>query len=134
MVQYFFEKGKQKHSRPNLRLPLDLLPAFSGYHWPGNVRQVENTVERLIVLCDGNEITLKDLPEPMRTSAVSDDLIRIELPPQGLDLDAVERELITRVLDKFGGNKTRAAAYLNLSRKAFLYRLEKVNTLSRAAG
>ncbi|MCX6631186.1 MAG: hypothetical protein NTW28_26540 [Candidatus Solibacter sp.] len=79
-MQHFFEVGKQKHSRPSLRLPPDLLPAFSAYRWPGNVRQVENLIERLIVLCDGNEITLDDLPAPMRAAAVSDDLIRIELP------------------------------------------------------
>jgi DNA-binding NtrC family response regulator len=132
MVQHFFEKGKEKHSRPNLRLPADLLPAFTAYRWPGNVRQVENLMERLIVLCDGNEITANDLPAPMRAEVVSDDLIRIELPPQGLDLEAVEKELITKALHKFGGNQTRAAAYLNLSRKTFLYRLEKYGIVSRA--
>ena len=132
IVQYFFERGKQKHGRANLRLPPELLPAFTSYRWPGNVRQVENLIERLIVLCDGNEITLNDLPETMRPHAVNDDLLRIELPPQGLDLEAVEKELIAKALDKFGGNQTRAAAYLNLSRKTFLYRLEKFGITSRA--
>jgi DNA-binding NtrC family response regulator len=133
MVPYFFEKGKQKHSRPNLRMPPDLLPAFSAYGWPGNVRQLENAIERLIVLCDGSEITMNDLPEPMRAAAASDDLIRIELPPHGLDLEAVEREILTKALHKFGGNQTRAAAYLNLSRKTFLYRLEKFGIVKGAA-
>src|SRR5581483_4137270 len=100
VVQYFFEKGKQKHGRPNLRLPPQLLPAFTSYRWPGNVRQVENLIERLIVLCDGNEITVNDLPEAMRSHAVNDDLLRIELPPQGLDLETVEKELIVRALNK----------------------------------
>ncbi len=133
MVQYFFDKGKQKHERPNLRLPPDLLPSFTAYRWPGNVRQVENMIERLIVLCDGNEVTMKDLPEPLRGAAVSDDLLRIELPQQGLDLEALERELITKALQKFEGNQTRAAAYLNLSRKTFLHRLGKINILTREA-
>jgi two-component system NtrC family response regulator len=133
LVQHFFEKGKEKHSRPGLRLPPDLLPAFSAYRWPGNVRQVENLIERLIVLCDGNEIRASDLPAPMRAEALSDDLVRIELPPQGLDLEAVEKELITKALHKFDGNQTRAAAYLNLSRKTFLYRLEKFGIVTRAA-
>src|ERR1035438_4469418 len=104
MVQFFFEKGKQKHQRPGLRLPPDLLPAFTAYRWPGNVRQLENIIERLIVLYDGTEITINDLPATMRESVVSDNLIRIELPPQGLDLEAVEKELIARSLAKFGGN------------------------------
>jgi len=132
IVQYFFERGKEKHGRPNLRLPPDLLPAFTSYRWPGNVRQVENLIERLIVLCDGNEITVQDLPEAMRPQAVNEELLRIELPPQGLDLEAVEKELITKALNKFQGNQTRAAAYLNLSRKTFLYRLEKFGIVDRA--
>lgn len=133
MLQYFFDKGKQKHSRPNLRLPPDLLPSFTGYRWPGNVRQLENLVERLILLSDGNEITMNDLPQQLRAAAVADELIRIELPPQGLDLEAVEKELLTKTLHKFGGNQTRAAAYLNISRKTFLHRLAKFGILRHRA-
>ena len=133
LVQYFFEKSKQKHARPNLKLPPDLLPVFSSYRWPGNVRQLENLMERLVLLCDGSEITVDDLPEPMRAGAVSDELIRIELPPQGLDLEAVEKELLGKALQKFDGNQTRAAAYLNISRKTFLHRLAKFGIVRRAA-
>ena len=132
MLQFFLEKAKRKHSRTNLRLPPELLSAFTSYRWPGNVRQLENLVERLILLCAGNEITLNDLPEQMRT-AVSDDLIRIELPPEGLDLEAVEKELLRKALDKFSGNQTHAAAYLNISRKTFIHRLEKFGILRHAA-
>jgi transcriptional regulator with PAS, ATPase and Fis domain len=132
MLQFFFERGKQKHSRPNLRLPADLLPAFAGYRWPGNVRQLENLVERLILLCDGSEVTLNDLPEQMRT-VPSENLIRIELPPEGMDLEAVEKELLRKALDKFSGNQTHAAAYLNISRKAFIRRLEKFGILRHFA-
>ncbi len=124
MLQHFFEKGKQKHGRPNLRLPPELLPAFSAYRWPGNVRQLENLVERIILLCNGNEVTMEDLPEQMRDVA-GVDLIRIELPAEGLDLEAVERELLAKALNKFDGNQTRAAAYLNISRKTYLHRLAK---------
>ena len=91
MVPYFFERGKQKHSLPNLRLPPDLLPVFTGYRWPGNIRQLENLIERLIVLSDGNEIKMNDLPEPMRAAAASDELVRIELPAQGLDLERLKK-------------------------------------------
>lgn len=125
MLQYFFERGKEKHARPNLRLPPELLPAFTAYRWPGNIRQLENLVERLILLCNGHEITMNDLPEPMRTATGSEELFRIELPIDGLDLEAVEKELLTKALDKFDGNQTRAAAYLKISRKTFLHRLGK---------
>lgn len=125
LVQHFFEKSKQKHARQGLRMPPDLLPVFTAYRWPGNIRQLENLMERLVLLSVGNEVTMQDLPEPIRATEVSDELIRIELPPNGLDIEAVERELLAKALEKFGGNQTRAAAYLNISRKTFLHRLSK---------
>jgi two-component system NtrC family response regulator len=79
---------------------------------------------------------MHDLPEAMRTTpaSASEELIRIELPPQGLDLEAVEKELLTKALQKFGGNQSRAAAYLNISRKAYVHRLAKFGVLKRSAG
>lgn len=132
LLQFFFERAKQKHARPNLRLPPDLLPLFAAYRWPGNIRQLENLIERLILLCDGTEIRLNDLPEQMR-APVSDDLLRIELPPEGLDLEAVEKEILGKALAKFEGNQTRAAAYLNISRKTFIHRLSKFGILRHTA-
>jgi DNA-binding NtrC family response regulator len=126
MVQYFFDSFKRKHSRPNLRLSPDLLPAFTAYRWPGNIRQLENLLERLILLSDGIEIRMNDLPEQLRTGVTDDELLRIELPEDGLDLEAVEKELLLKALNKFGGNQTRAAAYLNISRKTFIHRLDKI--------
>jgi two-component system NtrC family response regulator len=134
LLEYFFEKGKKLYGRTSLRLPAQLLPAFSSYRWPGNVRELENLVERLIVLCDGNEIRREDLPEAMLASTSDHNSLHIELPPGGLDLESVEKELLTRALQKFGGNQTKAAAYLNLSRKTFLYRLEKFGILKPGSG
>ena len=62
-----------------------------------------------------------------------DELIRIELPPQGLDLAAVQKELLTKALSRFRGNQTRAAAYLNISRKTLLHRLTKFGILRGSA-
>jgi len=96
---HFFEVCKAEALTPSLRLPPDLLPALVAIAGP--VMSAGGEPDRaLIVLCDGNEITLNDLPAPMRAAAVSDDLIRIELPEQGLDLEAVEKELITKALHK----------------------------------
>ncbi len=92
MVQYFFDKCKQKHDRPNLRLSPDVLPAFAAYRWPGNIRQLENLIERLILLSDGNEIRMNDLPEHMRTACATDDeLLRIELPDTAWTLRRLKR-------------------------------------------
>ncbi len=125
LVEHFFIKAKQKHGRQELVLGPALLTQFSGYGWPGNIRELENIIERLVVLTRGNEITVTDLPEFLRREHTVLEELRLDLPPQGISLDAVEKELILRALKKFDWNQTQAARYLDLSRKTLIYRMEK---------
>ncbi len=127
LVQHFFVKATQKHNRPDLKLPPSLLPCFASYTWPGNVRELENIVERLAVLTPGNEIAVGDLPEFLRRERPVMEQLNLDLPPQGISLDAVEKELILSALKKFNWNQTHAARYLDLSRKTLIYRMEKYN-------
>src|SRR5947208_5937483 len=60
LVCEFFDQSTKKYGRKSLKLPQELLSRFSQYHWPGNVRQLQNVVERLVVLCPNDEITLDD--------------------------------------------------------------------------
>jgi transcriptional regulator with PAS, ATPase and Fis domain len=125
LVQHFFSKMKQKHGRNELALPISLMPYFSNYRWPGNIRELENIIERVVVLTPGNEITVAHLPPFLRREHPSVDTLNIELPPRGISLEAIERELILRALEKFHWNQTHAAKYLDISRKALMYRMEK---------
>jgi transcriptional regulator with PAS, ATPase and Fis domain len=125
LAQSLFLNARQKHGRPELRLPASLLPLFRGYYWPGNVRELENVIERLVVLTAGSEITLEDLPEHLRTERDAADELRLELPAEGLSLEGVEKELIVRTLKKFSWNQTQAARYLDISRRTLIYRMEK---------
>lgn len=125
LVQYFFLRAKEKQGRPDLTLPPRLLPYFSGYTWPGNVRELENIIERIVVLARGDEITLNDLPDFLRRERPPVEALHLDLPPHGISLDAVEKELIVRALERFNGNQTHAAQYLDISRKTLIYRMEK---------
>ncbi len=125
LVQYFFLRAKEKQGRSDLTLPPRLLPYFSGYTWPGNVRELENIIERIVVLGRGDEITLNDLPDFLRRERPPVEALHLDLPPGGISLDAVEKELIVRALEKFNGNQTHAAQYLDISRKTLIYRMEK---------
>jgi len=125
LVEHFFTKAKEKHGRPDLALPPSLLSHFCGYRWPGNIRELENIIERLAVLTRGNEIGVNDLPEFLRRERPVLEELRLDLPPQGISMDAVEKELILRSLKKFDWNQTQAARYLDLSRKTLIYRMEK---------
>jgi DNA-binding NtrC family response regulator len=125
LVTHFFERNKRKYGRERLVLPQELLPCFTTYRWPGNVRELENVIERLVLLTPGEQVRLEDLPEFLRRQRPPLDAIQLELPPEGISLEAVERELIRRALDKFNGNQTKAARYLDISRKTLIYRMEK---------
>jgi DNA-binding NtrC family response regulator len=82
-------------------------------------------VERLVVLTPGKEITVSHLPAFLRREHPPIDMLNIELPAQGISLEAIEKELILKALEKFKWNQTHAAKYLDISRKALMYRMEK---------
>lgn len=125
LVQHFLVARKMKQGRLNLTLPPSLLPYFSAYRWPGNIREMENVIERLVVLTRGDEITVNDLPDFLRRERPTLEVLHLELPPQGISLETVEKELILRALQKFNWNQSQAARYLDLSRKTLIYRMEK---------
>jgi DNA-binding NtrC family response regulator len=125
LVQHFFRKSQEKNNRPELALPPALLSYFVRYRWPGNIRELENVLERIVVLARGTSITIEDLPQFLRQERAGIDALEIDLPSQGISLEAIEKELILRALQKCDWNQTRAARYLDLSRKTLIYRIEK---------
>jgi two-component system NtrC family response regulator len=125
LVQHFFLKTRERVGRPDVVLPQPLLKYFQNYRWPGNVRELENVIERIVVLARGPEIQITDLPEHLRREHVSVDTLSFDLPQQGVSLEAIEKELLLRALHKFNWNQTHAAKYLDISRKALTYRMEK---------
>ncbi|MCC7236927.1 MAG: sigma-54-dependent Fis family transcriptional regulator [Bryobacterales bacterium] len=125
LVQHFFRKAKQEQGRPELVLPGGLMTRFQDYRWPGNIRELENVMERIVVLARGDEIALADLPDFLQRERPAVDMLQLQLPAHGVSLEAVEKDLILRALDRFHGNQTQAAKYLDVSRKALIYRMEK---------
>ncbi|HEX6158689.1 MAG TPA: sigma-54 dependent transcriptional regulator, partial [Thermoanaerobaculia bacterium] len=125
LVDAFLEKHAQRlgHARPAIQK--DVYSAFNLYSWPGNIRELENVVERALVLDKDGVIGLDDLPDRLRTPAQRIGNVRIELPDEGISLEKVERELILTALEKHNWNQTRAAAYLDVTRSTLLYRMQK---------
>lgn len=125
LVELFLQKYKERMRRTELHLPTSLLPRFQSYRWPGNVRELENMVERLVVLTRSDEITVEDLPDVLKRERPALEAIQLDLPATGISLESVERELVFRALEHAGGNQTKAAQYLDISRKQLIYRMEK---------
>jgi len=122
LVQMFTEKLSKEMNRPAPRFSDKVLQIFKNYNWQGNVRELENLVQRLVVLADGDFVDVVDLPDQMRFS-----IDQYQGLCQGLDrpLIEVEAEYITNVLNSVKGNKTKAAAILGIDRKTLREKLRK---------
>ena len=125
LITVLFGRAKERHSLPNAQLSPAVLQRLTAYRWPGNVRQLENMLERLLVLSSSDMIVESELPEELLTNHSTAATLWPDLPAEGISLEAVERELITRTLERFEGNQTHAARYLDISRRTLIYRMEK---------
>jgi len=105
----------------------DAMEVLLAYSWPGNIRELENVIERALVLTDDKRIKLEDLPEAVRRPAPEGPGMAVD----GDDLSVkrhgarLERHLIERALDRTGGNKTQAAELLELSPRALRYKIQE---------
>jgi DNA-binding NtrC family response regulator len=123
LVEHFVTKYGAGRPRP--AIGPDVGSVFNLYAWPGNIRELENVVQRALVLDRDNVIGLDDLPDRLCAPGMRLAKLRMELPDNGLSLEDVERELLIAALVKHGWNQTKAATYLNISRSALIYRMQK---------
>ena len=125
LMEYFFKKHTRDTDR-KIKLEKDAEKLLNNYTYPGNVRQLESAIERAVLLCEDDTITLDDLPPEMQSQpgvASSDELFT--LPPKGVDFEDVERSLITQAMGRTDNNITKSAKLLGLTFRTLQYRLEK---------
>ena len=125
LVDHFLSKHAERLGRERPTAEKAVYSAFNLYAWPGNIRELENVIERALVLDKDGVLGLDDLPERLRTREHRVANLRMELPDEGISLEDVERELLLAALHKHNWNQTRAAAFLNITRSTLLYRMEK---------
>lgn len=125
LVEHFLLKHSRKHGRPIPRLSPPVLDRIERYDWPGNIRELENLIERLVVLTDAEEIVDAHLPEPLRQELPRFGGARVDLPAAGIVLEELERGLIEEALRRSQGNQTIAARFLGVTRSTLIYRMQK---------
>jgi DNA-binding NtrC family response regulator len=120
----------------------EVAAAFRRYDWPGNVRELRNVIERALILEDGDAITMKYIPravdEGSRISSNNSQgsagiSARFRLPSEGVALEDVEMSLVRQAIERSGGNQTKAADLLGISRDQLRYRLKKLEPETRLA-
>jgi DNA-binding NtrC family response regulator len=125
LVEHFLAKYSASLGRAQAAVDPEVHSVFNLYAWPGNIRELENVVQRALVLDRDNLIGLDDLPDRLRARQPRLAKLRMELPDSGLSLEDVERELLIAALVKHDWNQTKAATYLDISRSALIYRMQK---------
>jgi DNA-binding NtrC family response regulator len=135
LVQHFLDKfratdGSPAAARPPMTVSQEAMRRLMSYQWPGNVRQLENAMERAVACSAGRlQIDLLDLPPEIQSSNEPVVPTAVALPDDGLDLEEfvskIERDLIRLSLDRTGGNKGQAAQLLRLKRTTLVEKLKR---------
>jgi two-component system response regulator PilR (NtrC family) len=129
LARNFLELFATRAGRPVMGIAPEAMETLMAYSWPGNVRELENVIERAVALTTGDEVRVDGLPASVRRPPPPPGLPRVEVPPEGLDLEQVvadlERNLMQDALQKSGGVQTKAAQLLGINFRSFRYRAKK---------
>jgi len=127
LAEHFLSRygnGVESHA---LRIEPESMRSLMAHRWPGNIRELENAIERACILCDGGSITPSCLPPSIRLpeegypgGSTDEENLSIKKAE-----DLIERELIRKALAKTGGNRTQAAKILEISHRSLLYKLKE---------
>ena len=125
LTEHFLEKSAAKHGIKPLKIEREVFNVFFNYAWMGNVRELENVVERMVVLSNDETLSLKDVPENIKNIESPSGGLWFSLPGEPINLESVECEIIREALNRFDGNQSQTARYLGITRSALIYRMQK---------
>ena len=135
LAQHYIDTigSRLKRGRKITGLSQEARDVFRKYHWPGNVRELRNVIERALILEENDQITTEYLPGGLLMSPRQSSLIngadlpaQFVLPVEGISLDEAELSFVRQAIERSGGNQTRAAELLGISRDQLRYRLKKL--------
>jgi len=121
LAGYFIDLYNREFRKRVRGLTPEAAKLLEQYQWPGNIRELRNAIERAMLLMDRDWLEPEDFSTLTRSVAVA----QFKLPPEGIDLEQVERQLLVQALERAAGNQTRAAELLGINRDQVRYRIEK---------
>ena len=124
LINYFIEKYSKEFGKMIKGIDEKAMHALLSYHWPGNIRQLETVIERAIIICESEKITLKDIHDELNSSSLKN-IFDIEIPDEGINYEELEKELLKKALIKSNFVIAKAAKLMGMSYDTFWYRLKK---------
>jgi DNA-binding NtrC family response regulator len=121
LANYYVDKFNREFRKRVRGLSAAAIDVLQQYGWPGNVRELRNAIERAMLLVEGEWLEPEHFTTLTRTVAST----QFKLPPEGVNLDEVERQLLLQALERANGNQTQAAQLLGINRDQVRYRIEK---------
>jgi two-component system NtrC family response regulator len=122
LVNHFLEKFDPSHSK---KISSEAMKILTRYNWPGNIRELQNAIERALIVCQGAEIQPTHFPKELLDGSDETTTPVMNLTEGGFSLEELEKHLILKALEKHNNNQTKVAKYLGISRPTLLYRLKK---------
>jgi two-component system response regulator HydG len=124
LANHFFNFYREKNRQELQAISGKAMDLLVRYPWPGNVRELENTIERAVIIARGEVVAPVDLPPQIQALAKEKEAQELDFPP-GITLAQIERALILKTLEDTGGNRSRAAEILGISRRTLQNKLKE---------
>jgi transcriptional regulator with PAS, ATPase and Fis domain len=121
LASYYIDRFNREFRKRVRGLSPAAAQLLEQYQWPGNVRELRNAIERAMLLIDRDRLE----PDDFTTLTRSVEAAQFKLPPNGVNLEEVERQLLTQALERAAGNQSQAAQLLGINRDQVRYRIEK---------
>ena len=124
LVNFFIEKYSKEFGKRINGIDEKAMEAILNYSWPGNIRELESVIERAIIICDKDKITINDIQDELKVTKCKN-IFDINIPDEGINYEELEKELLKKALIKSNFVIAQAARLLGMSYDTFWYRLKK---------
>ena len=122
LAKRLLQRFNEQYEKNIRNISADTVMRLSHYEWPGNVRELESVIERAVLFCQGDELTVADLPDELQDCPVKPNRV---FAPQSLSLEEIERDVIVQTLERTSGNVKKSAEILGVHRPTFYRKLRK---------
>jgi DNA-binding NtrC family response regulator len=116
LATHFLERFNQQYEKSIREMSEDTVIRLTHYDWPGNIRELESVIERAVLFCHGDELTVEGLPDDLQDFQITRDRIFV---PHSLSMQEIERDVIMQTLERTSGNVKKSAEILRFPRPTF---------------